>query len=703
MERINIQIRRGGNVYLVILLLAFFSLQGSVTVVSAQTAGQIKIIARVDSNRQTVKLRWAATTPLAWNVGNKYGYTLLRYTVLRDGKMIENPIMKILGKNIKPKPVNEWQKILDTNNNAAVVAQAIYGEDFEVTPQQKTGANKILNKSQELEQRFGFSLYAADRSFDAALLAGWAFEDTAIQKNEKYFYKIITGAPQKVLPKDSSGVYIGWEDYNPLPVVADIAVQFGNKTVAFMWSYEQYADFYNGYYIEKSEDGGNTFSLISDIPLTNMNDENGKPTNRIYFIDSLKENNKEYFYRILGTNSFGEKGQPSALIKGMGEEMLEYVPNISKGYIDEKNQLHLFWDFSEQGNSSIEKFVIEKNDEEQRDVYTLFEDHISPNKRSITSTKSVENTSYFTITAIAKQGKSRTSFPFLIQKIDSVPPAIPNGVTATIDTSGVVTIKWNQNTEKDLKGYKVFRALKQGEEMIPITDSVYYQNQLKDTLSQHLLNKKAWYAVVALDNRLNQSEKSDTIELKKITKIPPTPAVIRNVLYKDNAVELKWINSTDDDIKDTHIYRSENNSQFEIIKSIRDTASNTFTDVNIKPNKQYYYFMEVVNTDYLSTFSDTVRVSSFTFNTKPQINRFYVQSEPRQQRIKLVWDDNLGDNVKYHIYRADENNKLTLWKITYNKGILDTNVIPGTTYQYAVMAELPNGTYSQMKTEKILY
>ncbi len=37
--------------------------------------------------KDSVLLRWAPTNQKVWKVGNQYGYTVLRYTILRDKKI----------------------------------------------------------------------------------------------------------------------------------------------------------------------------------------------------------------------------------------------------------------------------------------------------------------------------------------------------------------------------------------------------------------------------------------------------------------------------------------------------------------------------------------------------------------------------------------------------------------------------------------
>ena len=139
---------------------------------------------------------------------------------------------------------------------------------------------------------------------------------------------------------------------------------------------------------------------------------------------------------------------------------------------------------------------------------------ILPDKRSITYDK-LNASNYFTITAVARDGASRVSFPVLVQPLDSLPPAVPSGLKAVIDSNGVVKLSWDANHESDLQGYKVFRALKKDEEAVPLVDSVWFTTSYSDKLSLKTLNKKAYYGVASVDKRFNQSLTSALIEVKE--------------------------------------------------------------------------------------------------------------------------------------------------------------------------------------------
>ena len=155
---------------------------------------EIKVLARPQSSNK-ILLRWGPTTPMAFRKLSKYGYKLKRYTISISGQTLSKPIEKDLGV-FKPGEPKEWLKIIDENNNAAIMAQSLFGDNFDV---QGVGTLQgIINMSQEQEQRFTWGLYVADQDFKVAKLAGLGFEDSNVKSTEKYVYKVFSLVPKKV-------------------------------------------------------------------------------------------------------------------------------------------------------------------------------------------------------------------------------------------------------------------------------------------------------------------------------------------------------------------------------------------------------------------------------------------------------------------------------------------------------------------------
>lgn len=138
---------------------------------------QIVVMARPQQDEK-IMLRWAATTPLAWRKLNEFGYELKRYTITRNNKTLLAPIEKMLG-TFFPKPLEEWIPLVEINDNAAVMAQSIYGEGFDVEGMDQLST--IINLAEEQEQRFTWGLYAADQDFEVAQMAGLGYVDQEVE------------------------------------------------------------------------------------------------------------------------------------------------------------------------------------------------------------------------------------------------------------------------------------------------------------------------------------------------------------------------------------------------------------------------------------------------------------------------------------------------------------------------------------------
>ncbi len=176
---------------------------------------------KVRVQKDKVLLRWAADNPIAWKRANAYGYIIERITLKRDGQLLEKPeIIKLTKSPIKPLPLAAWESTVSTNDNAAIAAQAIYGESFEVQGQQGELA-QIVNKAQELEQRFSFALFAADMDFSVAKMAGLGYVDNTAKANEEYLYRVSTAIPKEILSVSIAKALASLKDFEELPAPID--------------------------------------------------------------------------------------------------------------------------------------------------------------------------------------------------------------------------------------------------------------------------------------------------------------------------------------------------------------------------------------------------------------------------------------------------------------------------------------------------
>lgn len=91
--------------------------------------------------------------------------------------------------------------------------------------------------------------------------------------------------------------------------------------------------------------------------------------------------------------------------------------------------------------------------------------------------------------------------------IDTAPPAAPSGLSAATVTGGGVRVSWSPNSEADLAGYTVYRALSAGGPYTAVTGALLTTASFVD-MTIPAGAAAAWYQVSARDNSGNESARS---------------------------------------------------------------------------------------------------------------------------------------------------------------------------------------------------
>jgi len=90
---------------------------------------------------------------------------------------------------------------------------------------------------------------------------------------------------------------------------------------------------------------------------------------------------------------------------------------------------------------------------------------------------------------------------------DTQAPAVPSGLTATAGELRV-SLAWTANSEPDLAGYIVIRAIEPATELTPVTLTPIQDTNFRDTVPT---GSRATYAVLAVDKAGNHSAPSNQI------------------------------------------------------------------------------------------------------------------------------------------------------------------------------------------------
>ncbi|WP_288436014.1 hypothetical protein [uncultured Chryseobacterium sp.] len=660
---------------------------------------------KVDSKKDHISLRWAVDEPIAWQKANKMGFSLKRFTLSRDGKVLEKAEEKDLG-IFKPASETEWKKMVQENDNAAIVAQSLFGDSFEVEMGEKQGKLEgVVNKSQEVEQRFAYALMAADLDFKVAKLAGWAYTDTSVKPNERYLYTVSINTSEGSLLVQKGDALGAVSANTELPKPLDFIGIFKDKTVTLSWEYLQLRDIYTAYFVEKAQNGG-SFKALGNLPVMNMNDNEGRQVQGMTFVDSLAQNNAEFSYRIRGKTIFGDYGPYSDIVSGAGKKSLEATPRISNVIIDEDESIKLEWEFPKEDEKNIESFELLHSETDLQNSYKVIKNKIPVSDRSLI-TKSLAPSNYYKIQAIGKAGDKRESFSVLAQPNDMTPPDTPLEFKGKIDTLGVAHLEWKANTEKDLEGYHIFRGIQKGDELVRVTPQAITENHFEDKMVLENLNSKVYYYVTATDRRKNQSKPSIILELEKPDKVKPqTPVFTEYKLEEDGKITISWMRSHSDDVVAHQLFRQAKEGTDKSWKMIYETKdiqpTYTYTDKDVEADKSYTYYLLAIDKSKLkSDKSQEMTLRSNRIEALSILTNLSGAANRNKKQIELNWKINSKDVGEIIIYRQKGTEKPTMWgTLNGAQNFLEDKLVQtGNSYTYLIKPMLK--TNQLAKTEKI--
>lgn len=644
---------------------------------------QSRIYVRTEVHSDKVLLRWIAGDARSWQLLNKYGIKLERLTVARSGVLLDKPEVLLLAGELKPAASDKLKALVREFPMGAVVAQAVFGDNFEVSLGDSP-ISKAIALDEERQQRYLFALYAADLCFPVAKEVGWGFEDGSIKEGERYLYRVTSLVPKKELTIVEGASFVVVGDTIRLPQPLELSAQFSPAGAYLSWDYNRLATLYSSYWIERSEDG-KTFSRISDLPITRMSDTEKKTHAPITYLDSIAYR-KTYYYRVAGVTPFGSQGTYSAVVSGMAYPPLTAIPQIEDSRFDTQGGANLSWNFKQEEEDLIEGFRILRSKD---DKTYLPLDSISPKER-IYHIRTLARYPYYKVEAKAKQGVSTTSFPTLIQAIDSIPPAVPTGLRAEVDSLGAVHLSWQAGKDEDLYGYRLYRGETKGEELIPITKDAILSTNYIDSVRLDNLNAKVYYALTALDERYNQSELSETIVVRKSACIPPAMPLIVETKASEEGNVIRWEASEDSFLAGFVLTRTaQDSTQQRRSWKIEDTKQRSYVDKEIEAGKTYTYQLTAYTDNKLySPISPEVKVVSKSTEAKTADVNF--TTEVLTEGIALKWRISKQVFISATLYKVDESGKLGLYHENLPQAgeVIDKEVRQGNKNAYMLVVYL---------------
>lgn len=642
-----------------------------------------------------VVLRWAPADADVWQTANVSGYVLQRAKVPSKASEFENYAYQNIGKNkFLPLPKESWASIANTDDYVAAAWTSIYEGRPEVTGDLAT----TLSHQEDIRQKsFFLAMLAADHSAAAAEALGLRYVDNTIEKGAQYIYRI-------TISGDDHSEALSFIDSRQTPDIPKLNTPEAiseEKAVLIRWDVNSDYNAVTSYHVERAESVSGLYTRLTKTPYIHLNNTGpGDGNTPAFYKDSVGINYKPYYYRLVGITPFAIESLASDPVVGMGRD---FTPpnNATKvtARANENNHVVISWSKPEMEND-FAGYVVGRADSYEGPFDPVHSELLAFETTSFIHTSpDINGYNYYAVSVIDTAGNiavSESAFAFFS---DTIPPPPPVRLSGSIDTSGLVTIRWKAVDDPTLIGYRIYFSnspdhtfiMRSGE---VITDTFYTERIMLKTLSE-----KIWYRVASVDVGYGHSDFSEMLELKKPDIIPPTSGVFTGYQTERTAVSLMWVPSSSQDLASQQLWRKEDDGEWIILKSF-GTHENSYTDKALELKKTYTYALRGIDDDGLiSDFSSLLVVTTPDSEVLDPVKNLKAESDKSGTSVKLSWTYSTAKDFTFIIYRADTGGvPQSIDFVTGDTGTSDWTVQPATEYAYSVRVRDAAGNESALSS-----
>ncbi len=634
-----------------------------------------------------VEMRFFPDKKSVLEIGFKNGFSIER--VLFDSKVKRkqtDTLDYVEIAKVFPYKDSQWETSISNEKNLESRNELQIARDFLKNISKREGG--VFNfdkgiaelKDQKSKEDFEYMVFAltALQNANVANALGLGYTDSTAIKGKSYFYRVrplSSSSIYKIIPVDYFIVAENLKKGHDNPVY----VKQGDTELFFAW-----LDIpeLSGYFVERANPGNTTFTQLNKAPIHSLEGSGYEGESRSGYNDKNLINYQIYTYRFFGYTLFGEKVQ-FAEVKGMPKDLTPpEQPFLPQPQHVKAKEVLVTWKMNPIPAPDLKGFFVARSDKNEGEFKVLNKAMLSKDTRTFTDTTFIiGQPNYYVVQAIDTAKNVSSSYPVSVTLIDSIPPVKPVFISGKIDSLGVVTITVQKNKEKDLMGYRLYKSNSPEHEFSVIHESFMGNDSLiqevqtvfKDTVTLNSLTPFIYYKIKALDFNYNQSEFSNVMKVARPDTIPPVTPVFNDVIVGEKKIELHFVPSSSEDVKEHIIYRkTDMEANWEILKTVESTA-NKFIDTTVTTGVTYYYSVRGKDLSGLySKYASVVYGKPYDTGIRPPIENFSAKVEKKY--IILKWEyPALKTEHTFVIFKKDDKGQLKQYDTTKEKIYTDKN------------------------------
>ncbi|TRX62711.1 hypothetical protein FNH22_01035 [Fulvivirga sp. M361] len=588
---------------------------------------------------------------------------------------------------------NNWQKLTQSRlRPRKEVRPALAAEDPDLVPLLRIVNERPYEEFQEGIQKVIVALKAL-HSNDFAQTLGIFFKDRNSEKGVTYRYRV-TGhiGNREELINISEPIICG--DYKMIDPPQEIQFKRIKGAVQVNWKPEEKR--YYGVNIYRKE-GHLGWQKITPQPraIQQYEDQNGDIRYpEVFYTDTNLPDSLELLYIVGAVDYFGNESALSNEIKLPPKDFDAPPPPFNLKASIRILQPRLTWQYVHEADHIGFNIYRRKNLTE-----TFIKVNDQPVSRdSLTYTDQLPEPGgyYYKVASVDAAGNENASGLIFMEVRDVSPPQVPQNVTVISDT-GRVILSWTANTDPDLKGYFIYRALhddvKGNTEFVVVNKDPVLNNTYIDELPTNVRNRFV-YAVAAEDTLFNRSALSEVGRVRLPDIHAPQAPFIKTIrVNEDGSLAVEWLANAEPDLKGYHIYRSDssdaNNFQ-QVNQALYPPGSYRYIDRGVNPGVRYNYYIvaedENGNLSSPSNIFNAIVKGTAASGALRQVNRVKLNYNKRRKQLTIEWNGD-GSHKGYVVYRGNsDQHLLPVTGMIQESSFVDKNLEDGRTYWYQVRA-----------------
>ncbi len=599
---------------------------------------QIVVQSYYDGN--SIKLRWAIDDVASWKSLNQHGYIIAREIRVKNGIALSDyeslQTRDTLVAPLLPADAANWA---EDDMYARVAKKSLYDTSYDVEVPETIDLNYIRDYQAQEDSKLMFAHFSADQDFEVAKKLALAFEDTDVLSNHKYRYFVI--------PFNSeSNTKFGLIEVETLDADAFAAptilrgISF-DKAIGIEWDATDIASRYMSYDIERSMDGI-SFETVNEVPFIYFAE--GDDIRAAMYVDSVELNKQNYIYRVAGHTPFGTLSMYSDTIHAMAwPDRMDglYISQAEPIFQSANDAVLLNWSLPEEFTEmqNVASYEIYRSEDMIGQYDLVSEFPLSPSKTSFVDEDPLDE-GFYRVVATDINDHVYVSNTELAQKPDTIAPAIPINLTGHYLNKENFELSWDEVTDEDLKGYRVFYSNQRDGNYTQLTldyiSNTYYSGYTDPSIKAD----SVFVRVLAEDQRSNHSDLSEPLALSRPDNVPPGNPDITQAMPTPEGVRIGWKYSSDEEVthylqrKPVHspswetLFAIEPEAQDDYVALDPDEMIETlFVDTTELSQEPYQYRMVAEDADFDQSSSSIIEVTPYASNVAGEVEDFDIEVE----------------------------------------------------------------------------